>query len=112
MMYAIPVTTDDIQIQSFNLFGYSLKLTLRFNSVSQLWNFDLFDQNKNEFITQSAGLAVNSPTLMGKNLPFLVMMIDGSGLGINSIQQSELGNRLHIYFVDKEVFREAIREKV
>lgn len=112
MFYLIPVTTDGVQKQFFSLFGYQLEFTLRFNSVSGLWNFDLLNQKTNQYITQSAGLAVNSPTLIGNNLPFVVIMIDGSGWGINSTQQSELGSRLNIYFIDKEVFHEAIRASV
>nr|WP_240531597.1 hypothetical protein [Proteus alimentorum] len=87
----------------------NIRLTLYFNSVSKGWQFDLFDADKNRVITQRQGLAVNAPSLLEKNLPFILMLSDKSQFGINSVSQNELGNRLRLYVVDKEVWREAIR---
>ncbi|MDE9565888.1 hypothetical protein KKI93_17955 [Xenorhabdus bovienii] len=111
MIYEIPVSTEEIQEQSFSLFDINLRFTLYFNPVSNGWQFDLLDTNTDEYIAQLYGLTVNSPALFTKNLPFIILMSDGSGLGINSVQRSELGNRLKVYFVDKEVWHEAIRTK-
>nr|WP_282560265.1 hypothetical protein [Providencia alcalifaciens] len=87
----------------------NLRLTIYFNSVSKGWQFDLFDADKNKVITQRQGLAVNAPSLLEKDLPFILMLSDKSQFGINSISQNELGNRLLLYIVDKEAWREAIR---
>ncbi|AOM40582.1 phage baseplate plug family protein [Xenorhabdus hominickii] len=109
MIYEIPVSTEEIQEQSFSLFDMNLRFTLYFNPISNGWQFDLLDTNTDEFIAQLYGLTVNSPALFTKNLPFIILMSDGSRLGINSVQRGELGRRLKIYFVDKETWHEAIR---
>lgn len=109
MIYEIPVSSKPIQEQIFTLFDMNIRLTLYFNSVSKGWQFDLFDADKNRMITQRQGLAVNAPSLLEKNLPFILMLSDKSRFGINSVSQNELGNRLRLYVVDKEVWREAIR---
>ncbi|OHY48218.1 hypothetical protein BBX45_11150 [Proteus mirabilis] len=108
MIYEIPVSSKPIQEQIFTLFDMNIRLTLYFNSVSKGWQFDLFDADKNRMITQRQGLAVNAPSLLEKNLPFILMLSDKSQFGINSVSQNELGNRLRLYVVDKEVWREAI----
>lgn len=110
MIYSILVTSDPVQEQSFSLFGYRLRFTLRYNSVGGVWNYDLYDQNKEAFICQSFGLAVNAPSLMGKNLPFVVVLDDTSGLGLNSVNQTDMGSRLRILFIDKAYYHEAIRQ--
>ncbi|WP_099075739.1 phage baseplate plug family protein [Proteus alimentorum] len=109
MIYEIPVSSKPSQEQIFILFDMNIRLTLYFNSVSKGWQFDLFDADKNRVITQRQGLAVNAPSLLEKNLPFILMLSDKSQFGINSVSQNELGNRLRLYVVDKEVWREAIR---
>lgn len=109
MIYEIPVSNKPIQEQMFTLFDMNLRLTIYFNSVSKGWQFDLFDADKNKVITQRQGLAVNAPSLLEKDLPFILMLSDKSQFGINSIYQNELGNRLLLYIVDKEAWREAIR---
>ena len=109
MVYNILVTSEPLQEQSFDLFGYSLRFTLRFNSVGNTWNYDLFDLDSETFICRSFGLAVNAPSLFCKNLPFVVVMTDRSGLLVNSIDQSEMGNRLGIVFISKDLYHETIR---
>lgn len=107
--YEIPVSTEEIQEQSFEMSGLNVRLTLYFNRITQGWQFDLYDTNENRFITQMQGLAVNAPALLEKNIPFLLILSDGSGTGINSMRRGELGKRLTLYAVDKEEWREAIR---
>ncbi|MCM2366629.1 hypothetical protein [Proteus sp. FZP2095] len=109
MIYEMPVSNKPIQEQIFTLFDMNIRLTLYFNSVSKGWQFDLFDADKNKVITQRQGLAVNAPSLLEKNLPFILMLSDKSQFGINSVSRNELGNRLRLYVMDKEVWREAIR---
>ncbi|NBM87774.1 hypothetical protein GWI73_16440 [Proteus sp. G2661] len=109
MIYEMPVSSKPIQEQIFTLFDMNIRLTLYFNSVSKGWQFDLFDADKNKVITQRQGLAVNAPSLLEKNLPFILMLSDKSQFGINSVSRNELGNRLRLYVIDKEVWREAIR---
>lgn len=110
MIFEIPVTADEVQEQSFDLFGYSLRLMLRFNRVSKGWQFDLTDQRTQQPLAQNDGLAVNAPALFPCQLPFVLMLADGSGLGLNSLSRGELGGRLKLYIIDKEVWREAIRQ--
>lgn len=109
-MFEIPVSTEETQEQSFDLFGMSVRLTLYFNRFLQGWQFDLYDTNKNKYITQREGLTVGAPSLIEKNLPFILTLIDQSGSGINSMSREELGSRLKLYAVDKEVWYEAIRQ--
>lgn len=110
MIYEIPVTTDDVQEQSFDLFGYSLRMTLRYNGIGDVWQFDLLNLKTLLPICQNAGLAINAPALFARQLPFVLVLADGSGLGINNLRQNELGNRLRLYLVSKEVWREAVRQ--
>ncbi|AMG65493.1 TPA: hypothetical protein ACHWKL_004464 [Providencia stuartii] len=110
MIYEIPVSNEPIQEQLFTLFGKALKLTLYYNKISKNWQFDLFDINENKVITQMQGLAVNAPSLIEKNLPFILTLSDKSRFGINSISQSELGERLLLYIVDKGFWYETIRQ--
>lgn len=109
MIYEIPVSPDEIQEQSFSIFGMNLRLTLYFNRISNGWQFDLLNTNSGEQITRMQGLAVNAPALLERRLPFVLVLSDGSGLGINSMRRSELGNRLILYAIETEVWREAIR---
>lgn len=108
MLYEIPVTSDDEQAQSFELFGYSLRFHLRYNRVGGVWQFDLFNLKTQRYFCQSCGLAVNAPALLGRLLPFVVLLVDQAGLGLNSVCQAEMGHRLKLYFVDNEVWHAAI----
>lgn len=109
MIYEIPVSAEEIQEQSFSIFGMNLRLTLYFNRISGGWQFDLLDTGRDRQITRMQGLTVNAPALLERRLPFVLMLSDGSGLGINSMRRSELGNRLMLYAIKTEVWREAIR---
>lgn len=109
MFYEIPVSNEPIQEQFFTLFNLNLRLTLYFNQITKGWQFDLFDMDSNKIITQRQGLAVNAPSLREKNLPFILMLLDKSKLGINAISRNELGERLRLYILDKEIWNEAIR---
>lgn len=108
MIYKIPVSNEPIQEQLFTVFGRDLRLTLYYNRISKGWQFDLFDTNNNLMLTQMQGLAVNAPSLIEKNVPFILMLSDKSSFGINAIAQSELGERLLLYIVDKGVWHETI----
>nr|WP_282562106.1 hypothetical protein [Providencia stuartii] len=67
------------------------------------------DTDTNRLITQRQGLAVNAPSLLEKNLPFILMLADKSHFGINALYRRELGERLLLYIVDKGLWYEAIR---
>ena len=108
MIYKIAVSNEPIQEQLFTVFGMNLRLTLYYNRLSKGWQFDLFDANSNRMITQMQGLAVNAPSLIEKNLPFIFLLSDKSRFGINAITQNELGERLLLYIVDKGVWHETI----
>ncbi|PVZ86702.1 hypothetical protein C9426_14900 [Serratia sp. S1B] len=109
MIYEIPLSTEEIQEQSFSLFGMDLRLTLYFNRILNGWQFDLMNIVTKEPITQMQGLTVNAPALLEQRLPFVLVLNDGSGLGINSLRRNELGNRLVLYAVKTEAWRETIR---
>ena len=96
-MYLIPHTTEPLQTQNFTHEGYDLTLTTRWNSMFGFWNFDLYDNDKQEYITQSEAFAPSSPSLMQSSLPFIFMM------------QSTI---LDVMIIDKGDYREAVRALV
>lgn len=108
-MYIIQTTTDDVLEQSFSLYDMNLRLTLRYNAISTGYQFDLFDIDKDEYITKNKGLSVGSPSLIEFNLPFIMVLDDKSGLGINAISKDDLNNRMRLLIMTKEEYREAIR---
>ena len=107
-MYVIQTTADDVLIQSFSLYDMNLRLTLKFNAVSIGYQFDLFDIDKDEYITQNKGLSVSSPALIEFDTPFVLVLYDKSGLGINAISKGDLNNRMQLLIMTKEEYREAI----
>lgn len=107
MIYEIPLSDELIQEQSFSLFDMNLRLTLYYNPISHGWQFDLSDTNR--VITQRQGLAVNAPSLLEKNLPFILMLADKSHFGINALYRREFGERIQLYMIDKGLWYEAIR---
>ncbi|EPR6388086.1 phage baseplate plug family protein [Providencia stuartii] len=109
MIYEIPLSDEPIQEQLFSLFDMNLRLTLYYNPITHGWQFDLSDTDTNRLITQRQGLAVNAPSLLEKNLPFILMLADKSHFGINALYRRELGERLLLYIVDKGLWYEAIR---
>lgn len=110
MIYEIMTTTELKQTQNFEIFGLELELTLKFNEVGSVWQYDLTDLNSNKILAFNRGLAVNAPSLINKNLPFILMLIDTSKSGINCVDFSELGERLKLYAIGKDDFRAAISE--
>ena len=108
-MYSIEVSDDTLQSQIFKLFDKNLRFELKYNTVLAGWSFDLYDLDEEKYICQNYGLAVNAPCLLEMNYNFIVMMLDKSGLGINGVTSSEMGQRFAIYFINKEDFFNAIR---
>ena len=108
-MYEILTTSNPLQVQTFRLFGFQLTFTLRYNTIAKGWNYDLYDHTESAYICQGLGLSVSAPSLISKPLPFVVVLVDKSGFGINSIYREEMGQRLGIYFMSKESFYAAIR---
>ena len=109
-MFIIQTTTDDVLEQSFSLYDMNLRLTLRYNAISTGYQFDLFDIDKDEYITKNKGLSVGSPSLIEFNLPFVLVLDDKSGLGINAISKDDLNNRMQLLIMTKEEYRAAIRQ--
>lgn len=107
-MYQIPVTSDPSQEQNFTLYGYDLKLTLRWNTVGKVWQFDLFDNRTMAYISRGEGLAVGAPSLLQSNFPLLLTLSDSSGLGLNPIRLDEMGQRIQLHILSKDEFYEAI----
>lgn len=108
-MHIIQTTIDDVLEQSFSLYDMNLRLTLRYNAISTGYQFDLFDIDKNEYITKNKGLSVGSPSLIEFNLPFVLVLDDKSKLGINAISKDDL-NRMQLLIMTKEEYRAAIRQ--
>lgn len=108
-MHIIQTTTDDVLEQSFTLYDRNLRLTLRYNAISTGYQFDLFDIDNDEYITKNKGLSVGSPSLIEFNLPFVLVLDDKSGLGINAISKDDLNNRMQLLIMTKDEYREAIR---
>lgn len=108
-MYKLQTTSEDVQEQSFSLYGMNLRLTIRYNLFLKGYQFDLFDLNNNDFIVQSKGLTIGSPALIDFDLPFVLSLSDKSGLNLNSINQSDFANRLELLIMTKEEYHETIR---
>lgn len=108
-MYIIQTTYDDVLEQTFTLYDMNLRLTLRFNTVLVGYQFDLFDINSNQYITTNKGLSVGSPALIEFDLPFVLVLYDKSGLGINAITKNDLHNRMQLLIMTKDEYRETIR---
>ena len=109
-MYLIATTSDPLQEQNFTYSGYDVSLTLRWNSVCEFWNFDLYDNTNDIQVTQSEPLSVGSASLIGSHLPFILMLSDDAGIGTNAVSIDEMGDRINLYIVDKEVYNEAIKQ--
>lgn len=110
-MYRIQITSAAVQEQSFSLYEMNLRLTLYYNQLSRCYQFDLFDLDKNQFITQLKGLSVSSPALLEFNLPFVLVLKDKSELGIGSISQTDFANRFALLIMTREEYRETVRTR-
>lgn len=108
-MYIIQTTNDDVLDQTIRLYDMNLRLTLRYNTVLIGYQFDLFDIERNKYITKNKGLSVASPALIEFNLPFVLVLNDKSLLGINAISRCDLYNRMQLLIMTKEEYRAAIR---
>lgn len=111
-VYEIPVNNYPLQVQNFEMFGYNLQMTLRFNAVGISWSFDLYDNIKGEYIVTNEGLSTNQPSLFYSDLPFVIMMTDSSGLGFESISVDEMGDRLGIVIMSTEAYTNAVRQTI
>ena len=93
-MHLIPHTTEPLQIQNFVHQGYDVTLTTRWNSIFGFWNFDLYDNNTQEYINQSEAFAVGAPCLIQSALPFVFVMLE---------------DILNVYIFDKGEYRATVR---
>ncbi|OTQ73802.1 MULTISPECIES: hypothetical protein [unclassified Gilliamella] len=109
-MHIIQTTSDDVLEQTLSLFDMNLKLTLRYNSVLRGYQFDLFNIDKDCYITKNKGLSVGSPSLIEFNLPFVFVLDDKSGRGVNSISKEDFNNRMQIVIMSKDEWRESLRK--
>lgn len=107
-MYKIPITSEQIQEQSFYLYQMNLRLILYYNQILKGYQFDLFNLDLNEYITKMKGLSVGAPALIEFDLPFVLTLVDKSGRGINSVSPTDFANRLILYIMTKDEYREAI----
>ena len=97
--------------QSLSLYNMNLKLTLRYNSILRGYQFDLFDIDKNKFITKNRGLSVGSPSLIECNLPFVLILVDKSGRGVNAKSKEDFSNRMQIVIMEKGEWRASLKRK-
>ncbi|TSJ89214.1 hypothetical protein FPQ14_06810 [Gilliamella apicola] len=110
-MHTIQTTSDDVLEQSLSLYDMNLRLTLRYNSFFRGYQFDLFDIDKDCYITKNKGLSVGSPSLIEFNLPFVLVLIDKSGRGVNSISKEDFNDRMQIVIMSKDEWRASIRQR-
>lgn len=111
-VYEIPVNDYPEQVQNFEMFGYNLQFTLRFNAVGLSWSFDMYDNRKGEYIVKNEGLSTSQASLFYSDLPFVIMLVDNSGLGVESISNSEMGDRFNIVIMSREAYQNAIRQTI
>ncbi|MBR8461471.1 hypothetical protein KDE12_01215 [Campylobacter sp. faydin G-105] len=109
MMQKIKTTTNKLQTQTFTYADKELELTLKFNSVGVTWQYDLTNANTGEIYAKNKGLAVNAPSLINKNLGFILILIDESKEGVNAVDISEMSKRLNLYIADISEFKETMR---
>lgn len=109
-IYELPVNDYPNQIQNFDFMGYSLQLTLLWNSVGLSWSFDLYDNIAGDYIVQGEGLSIAMASLYYSDLPFVIMMTDNSGLGFETVSIDEMGDRLGISIMSAEAYQYAIRQ--
>ena len=98
-MYEILVLNQDIQEQTFTLFGMRLKFTLRYNRVLKGFQFDLFDVSKSEYIVRNKGIAIGGKSLIEQGLPFYFTLVDRSGNKLNSVSKDDFCNRIRLLAV-------------
>lgn len=109
-MHIIQTTSDEVLEQSFSLYDMNLKLTLRYNAVLRGYQFDLFNIDKDCYITKNKGLSVGSPSLIEFNLPFVLVLKDKTGRGVNSISKEDFNSRMQIVIMEKGEWRASIRQ--
>lgn len=109
-MHTIQITSDDVLEQSLSLYDMNLRLTLRYNSILRGYQFDLFDIDKNKFITKNKGLSVGAPSLIEFNLPFVLVLKDKSGRGVNATSKEDFNSRMQIVIMEKGEWRASIRQ--
>ena len=107
-VFIIPVDDYANQVQDFTKFGYTLQFTLRFNAIGTSWSFDLYDVMRDEFIVKNEGLSIAQPSLYYSEMPFVVTMLDNSGLGFESIDQQEMGDRISVAIMSVGAYENAI----
>lgn len=111
-IYQIPVNDYPNQVQTIEMFGYNLQLTLLYNAIGQSWSFDLYDNAQGEYIVKGEGLSTNQPSLFYSELPFVITMLDEYGLGFEPIAQDEMGDRFSINIMSREAYTNAIRQTI
>lgn len=111
-IFEIPVNSYPNQVQNFEFIGYNLQLSLLWNAVGLSWSFDLYDNIQGQFIVQGEGLSIGMASLFYRDLPFVLMMSDNSGLGFETISVDEMGDRLGINIMSKEAYQNAIRQTI
>lgn len=111
-MYEIPVNDYPNQVQNFEFMGYDLQFTLLFNAVGVSWSFDLYDNIKGEYIVKGEGLSTGMASLYYSELPFVIVLVDNSGLGFESISIEEMGERFSIMIMSSEDYKNAIRASI
>lgn len=108
-MFKIPLSNEPLQTQNFTHEGYDLTLTTRWNTIFGTWQFDLYDNINQVWITQSEGLSLASPSLYGSSLPFVFVMLDDVSLTETPISRDDMGDRVNVYIVNEGDYRAAIR---
>lgn len=109
-MHIIQTTSDDVLEQTVSLFDMNFRITLRYNAILRGYQFDLFDIDKNKFITKNKGLSVGAPSLIECNLPFVLVLKDKSGRGVNATSKEDFSNRMQIVIMERGEWRASIRQ--
>lgn len=112
MIYKIPHSNSALQTQNFIHQGYNLTMVTRWNTVVGFWNFDLYDNAKQKWLTQSEALSFGSASLYHLDLPFVFVMLDDSDFGYSDVSPELMGSSINIYIVDKGVYDEAVQKSL
>lgn len=109
-MNKIEIWSDSKQQQNFTFMGFDLLLTLRWNNVVGFWNFDLYDNINDTYITQGEGLSVGSASLLGASVPFVLLLNDETGIGTSPISIDDTLTRMSLYILEKNLYYEAVKK--
>ena len=101
MLERIPVDSSPQQEMTIQYEATQLLLNVRYNTVGDHWELDVYDQTQDRQICQGLALAVGVPMLWRAAVPYVFWLVDSSGVGLDPTGGEDLGSRCLLYIGDK-----------